>query len=143
MLDSAKAFIQACDAKGLKYREPRELDSGKTRVTLGVNGSAGNSYDVQFIFDTDNEGVWVYVPGLMRTDKEHYAQMLITCNKLNCQYRWLKFILDKDMDVCIETDAVIDLQSAGPVCTELFSRIMSIAGKAYPTLMKIQWGGNG
>ena len=141
MLESAKAFMRACDEKGLKYRDPRDLDSGKSKVTLGVTGSAGNTYEVQYVFDDDNESVWLYVPGLLRTDKEHYAQMLIACNRLNNQYRWLKFILDKDMDICIETDAVIDLQSVGPVCTELFYRIMSITKSAYPTLMKIQWGG--
>ena len=48
MQSTARDFIRACDREGIKYKDPRTTDSGKPAVTLGVNGSHGNSYNVGF-----------------------------------------------------------------------------------------------
>lgn len=140
MLRTAKAFMRACDAKGIKYKDSRDLESGKSMVVCGVNGSSGNSYDVLFVFDQDEESVAVRVYGLTRANKDNYAKILLTINQLNNKFRWYKFEIDDDNDVNMECDAVIDVDSAGEVCTELFYHCMGIAKDAYPMLMKAQWG---
>lgn len=135
MLRTARAFMRACDEKGLKYKNQRDLDSGKSLVVCGVNGSAGNTYDVMFIFDQDEESVAVRVYKLTSCNKENFARVLITVNQLNNKFRWYKFVIDDDRDVNMECDAVIDVDSAGEVCTELLYHCMGIAKDAYPMLI--------
>lgn len=140
MLRTARAFMRACDEKGLKYKNQRDLDSGKSLVVCGVNGSAGNTYDIMFVFDQDEKSVAVRVYALTNCDKDSFARMLITVNQLNNKFRWFKFEIDDDKDVNMEADAVIDLDTAGEVCTELLYHCMGIAKDAYPILMKAKWG---
>ena len=140
MLNTARNFIKVCDRKGIKYHEPRDTDSGKTLVTLGVNGSHGNSYDVDFFFDKDEKAVGVRVFRFTKANDNNYAKMLLACNELNVKYRWIKFCIDSDQDVNIEMDAVIDDYSAGEICAELFYRVMDIAKDSYPVFMRAQWG---
>ena len=140
MLSTAKTFIRACDKKGVKYHEPRDLDSGKTLVTLGVNGSYGNTYDVDYFFDKDGKSVGIRVFRFTSCTDDNFAKMILACNELNVKYRWVKFCIDDDKDVNIEMDAVIDNVTAGDICVELFYRVMDIAKDSYPILMKSQWG---
>lgn len=141
ILASARNFMRACDQEGLKYQDPYSLESGKTVVVLGVNGSHGNSYDVKFLFDTDDKGVGIRVYRFSAANKDNFARLILACNQLNVKYRWLKFCIDDDRDLNIEMDAVISPSTAGEVCTELFYHITSIAKDAYPVIMKAQWGG--
>lgn len=140
MQSTAIDFIRTCDREGLKYKEPRTTDSGKTAVTLGVSGSHGNSYNVGFYFDTDEKGVAVRVYQFTACNDSNYAKMLLACNQLNNKYRWLKFVIDDDRDINIEADCIISPTTAGTVCTEMFYHVMGIAKDAYPILMKAQWG---
>lgn len=132
--------MRACDLKGLKYKNERDLDSGKSMVVCGVNGSNGNTYDMVFIFDQDEESVALRVYGLTKCNSDNFARTLLAVNELNNKFRWFKFEIDKDKDVNMECDAVIDISTAGEVCTELVYHCMSIAKDAYPILMKAQWG---
>lgn len=140
MQGTARDFIRACDREGLKYKEPRTTDSGKTAVTLGVNGAHGNSYNVGFYFDTNETGVAVRVYQLTASNESNYAKMLLACNQLNNKYRWVKFVIDDDRDINMEADCVISPTTAGTVCVEMFYHFMGIAKDAYPVLMKAQWG---
>lgn len=139
MLRTAKAFMRACDQEGLKYKDTRDLDSGKSLVVCGVNSSNGNTYDVNFVFDADEGSVGLRVYGFAHCDKDSYARTLLTANQLNVKYRWFKFCIDKDNDVNMESDAVIDVSTAGDVCVELLKRCMGIAKDAYPVLMSAIW----
>ena len=140
MLRTAREFMRACDASGLKYKDDRELDSGKYLVVCGVNGSSGNSYDVMFLFDQDEESVGLRVYGLAKCNRDSYAKALLKVNALNDRFRWFKFVIDKDNDINMEMDAVITPRTAGDVCTELLRRCMSVAKDAYPELMRVLWG---
>ena len=142
MVSTALAFVRACEAEGYKHDDPRDVgDQGKTDVTLGVSGSAGNSYKVRFIFDEDGESVAVRVFGFVKATGDSFAKLLVLCNQLNDKYRWVKFCIDDDKDLNIEADCVITERTAGTVCCEMFGHVMSIAKKAYPEFMKAIWGG--
>ena len=141
MQSTARDFIRACDREGIKYKDPRTTDSGKTAVTLGVTGSHGNSYNVGFYFDTNETGVAIRVYQFTACNDSNYARMLLACNELNNKYRWVKFVIDDDRDINIEADCVVSPSTAGTVCVEMFYHFMGIAKEAYPVLMRAQWGG--
>ena len=67
------------------------------------------------------------------------AKGLITCNELNAKYRWVKFYLDKDKDVCVSLDAYIDEHTVGEECLNLVRRMINISDEAYPLFMKALW----
>ncbi len=140
MQSTARDFIRACDREGIKYKDPRTTESGKTAVTLGVNGSHGNSYNVGFYFDKNETGVAIRVYQFTACKESNYAKMLLACNELNNKYRWVKFVIDDDLDINIEADCVVSPTTAGTVCVEMFYHFMGIAKEAYPVLMKAVWG---
>ena len=92
------------------------------------------------IFDKDGEGLvalrcWSF--GKVPEGKR--GALLEACNKLNSDYRWVKFYIDDDGDIATSLDAVIDIDTVGPEVIQLVSRMVSIYDGAYPTLMKATW----
>ena len=61
------------------------------------------------------------------------------CNRLNAEYRWVKFYLDKDGDVNAAIDAVISEDDCGEACMNLVHRIIRIVDDAYPEIAKTRW----
>ena len=67
------------------------------------------------------------------------AAALVLCNEMNNTWRWVKFYIDRDGDIRVQDDAVIDLSSVGDECDELVSRMVDIIDKAYPDFMRLKW----
>lgn len=139
MLRTAEAFMEACRAQEWKWKDSRDLENGKSLVVCGINGE-DTHYDVRFFFDQTEESVAIRVFGITRATQETFAKLLITCNQLNNKFHWMKFCIDDDQDVNVEHDAVISVESAGEVCVELLRWLMGIVDKAYPDLMRAQYG---
>lgn len=139
MLKTAQAFMKACEAKDWHYKDARDLENGKSVVVCGISGQ-DTRYDIRFFFDQDETSVAVRVFGLTRVQKDAYARVLLCANSLNLKFRWVKFCIDKDDDLNLEHDAVVNTDNAGEVCVEILGRFMGIVDKAYPVIMKAQYG---
>lgn len=100
------------------------------------------SIDVLIFVDEDGGSVHVQTEPIVHVPDNRLAQLLVACNTLNKQYRWLKFYIDDENDVMVNIDAVIDSVTAGDECMELAIRTINIVDSAYPTLMQALWGGN-
>ena len=128
-------YMKAMDRKGIKYTDVDEF-----RVRVSYSGDNTNKIDVNVIFDKDGEGLvalrcWSF--GKVPEGKR--GALLEACNKLNSDYRWVKFYIDDDGDIATSLDAVIDIDTVGPEVIQLVSRMVSIYDGAYPTLMKATW----
>ncbi len=129
------AFMAEMDRKGIKY-----TDVDENRVSVSYSGDNTNGIKVNVIFDKDGDNLvalrcWSFgkVPANKRT------VVMEACNSLNNQYRWVKFYIDEDGDVCTALDAVVDISTVGAECIQLVSRMVDIYDNGYPVLMKACW----
>lgn len=134
-MDYKSAFLREMDRQGIRYS-----DDGEFRVSVSYSGDNTNSIKINVIFDKDGEGLvalrcWSF--GSIPSGKR--GTILEGCNKLNTEYRWVKFYVDNDGDLSVGMDAVVDIDSVGKECVQLVKRMVSIYDDAYPVLMKIVW----
>ena len=73
-----------------------------------------------------------------RVLKIRHQKMLEALNTLNLKYRFLRFYLDDDGNVCVAYDFPrrFDDASIGEAAFEILIRTVDIVSKAYPTLME-------
>lgn len=135
MYREAQLYCAALDRKKIKHDDIVTLDSGKFDVETRWN-LEDTSIAVRCIFDKDGHTVAVRAYRFSKANDNNYAKILFACNKLNNRFRWVKFVIDDDNDVNIETDAIVDEHSVGEVLTTLVNQMCSIADDAYPILMK-------
>ena len=71
-----------------------------------------------------------------RVPEEKIADLLVVCNDLNCQYKWVTYYMDEDHDIVIHNDALLTPETADEVAFELLVRLVKIAEDAKPQVMK-------
>ena len=127
-------FLRACDAEGLRYR-----DIDDNRVIISYRGDNTNDIDIHVIFDSDGDPlVALRCWSFGGTDPAKRLEYLECCNSLNTTYRWVKFYIDKDGDIAVSDDAVVDDDSAGPEVIQLVRRMVGIYDDAFIPLMRVK-----
>ena len=142
MIYKATKLIQAAmDEKGIKYAVDETDRSSFLTAAFGVDN--GPNVSVRFISNDNDNDVAVRLYCLLNSvSEDKCANVLKVINELNCKYRFVKFVLDKDNDVSIECDIPLESgdEYVGKEACEIFIRIMKIADDAYPQLMHALWG---
>lgn len=137
---ATKLIMQEMDRKGIKYSAEDYEDRSIIFAGFGIEN--GPNVRVQFISLDDDNDVAIRVFRLVNNVAEDkVAKMLEAINECNCEFRFLKFVLDKDRDVNVEFELpqTSDDASVGPQACEMFIRTMKILDKAYPKFMKVIW----
>lgn len=140
MYKATKLIAQAMDDAGLKYRADENEKNSYIIAGFGVDN--GPDVRVQFISTDNDNDVAIRLFGLVGIKDE--AKKVAVCtvlNQLNAKYRYLKFVLDKDGDVNVEYDLALRTsdEKVGPICCEVFIRMMKIIDEAYPMIMRAMW----
>lgn len=139
MRQEAEAYIKLMDEKGVRHDDIVILKSGKfdveTRWDLDETTVA-----VRAVFDDDGHTVAVRCFRLAHAKEDRFIDVLKICNELNNRFRWVKFVIDKDNDINVEIDCIVNEETAGEVVLELVQRLCSIVDEAYPELMKTIYG---
>jgi len=137
MFKATQAIYQALKQEdGLKvFTDETEHTS---RVWLQFSIKNGGSYRISFINSDDDSDTEIRVYSLISADEEHRSKLLPVLNKLNCQYRFVKFTCDDDGDVNLEYDYPIRSNPATSAM-EMVIRIVKIIDQAYPELMRVMW----
>lgn len=135
MANYKAATLRYLDGKNIKYN-----DSDEFHIVVPFSGDNIKSFRVHINFDKDGEGmIQAYAWDIGNFSGDNYAKGLIICNELNCKYRWVKFYLDSDKDVCVSLDAYVDIETVGEEVLNLIHRIVRIGDEAYPAFMKALW----
>lgn len=71
-----------------------------------------------------------------RVPEDKLADVIFTCNELNCRYKWVTFYVDKDNDVVFHDDAILSVDDADEEAFELLVRILKIGDDVKPVIMK-------
>jgi len=127
----------AADAKLKVFTEESETSS---MVWLQFGIKNGGSYRIRFISRDDDNDVAVRVFGLISVDSEEQkAKVLPVLNRLNNEYRFIKFVMDKDGDVNLEYDYMADCPDPSASALEAVLRIVKMVDDTYPELMRAMW----
>ena len=110
-----------------------------SQVWLQFGLTNGGSYRIRFISRDDDNDVAVRVFELISVEESRQSKILPVINELNSDYRFFKFILDKDGDVNVEYDYFLDCPNPAASARELVIRISNIVDEAYPKLMRALW----
>ncbi len=134
-LEECKAsLIALLNATGIKYDLPED---GKVIIVISGDNVKGVKYIVSF----DESGSTVNITGLdIASFGDKLAQGFVTVNRLNLEYRWIKFVIHGDGDLISLVDAVIEPGTAGEEIMQLIGRNVHILDEVYPEIMKEIWG---
>ncbi|MBE5938102.1 MAG: YbjN domain-containing protein [Lachnospiraceae bacterium] len=131
---AAKVVGAYFDAKGVKYEV---IDEDGAVLKLGFSMDNRDGIRLIVRFDSDSEGVSVKAYDLAKFQEDKKQKMFEVCNKLNAQYRWVKFYVDEsDNTITVEEDAVIQLDSCGEEVYQCCFQVVAIADEAYPEIMR-------
>lgn len=130
MLPCAELFNDLLKSKEL-HSEYRELDEGKSMITFPYEGQ-----NFRCIFSGDKGEYLSLRLFFEKVPDDKYADVLLVCNALNAQYKWVKFYIDKDNEIALEDDALLSIESAAAEAFELLIRMISIFKDVKPSFMK-------
>ena len=138
---AAQVFASFLDSKDLKYEIVKE-DESMTVLKTGVGLENTQRVLVVFYFDNSCDNVAVRAGSFIDPiPSAKVSKALEAINKINREYRWLKFTMDTDDNtITAAIDAVIQLDSCAEECYELFMRTANIVDSAYPEMMAALWG---
>ncbi len=137
MFRATNEICRAFDAKGIKYTTDESEKNSRVISQWGVKN--GTDYRIQYISNDDDSDVSIRVFTLLHIEDDKIAPIVVALNKLNCTYRYVKFVLDDDCDVNVEFDLPLHTDNIGEICVEMTSRFVNIIDDAYPVLMKALW----
>lgn len=133
MTDYKQAYLRHMDSNGITYRN---FDEHTVSVSYRCDNIS--SVTVFVFFDRNGKNLVRFVAGhLVSFRGEKRAPGITLCNDLNARYRWVKFYLDENSELVVQSDAIVDLNNAGSICAEIVSRMVNIIDEAYPAIMKV------
>ena len=134
MNECAELFADFITSKNLTFDSSVDND-GDSLVNFPYDGRIARCY-----FSGDDGRYLTIYYYLENTPEEKIPDVLYLCNELNAQYKWVKFYLDSDNDVVLQTDALLTPMSAADVAFEILARLLDIYKEAKPTIMKTIYG---
>ncbi|MBR5095030.1 MAG: YbjN domain-containing protein [Oscillospiraceae bacterium] len=128
-------YLAYMDQKGIRY-----TDRDDRTVRVVYTGDNLKSIPVYVFFDKDGEGlVTLRCWDIAKIPESKKTAAILACNELNNKYRWVKFYVDSDNDVCAQIDAYIDEETCGYECASLVNRVVNIVDEGYPVFMRVLW----
>ena len=135
MNQAAQNFISYLNEKGVRHTVDEITDN--TVVAVGYT-LENTSAKASIFFSDDNKHIAMRCFDVVKAPKDKFANLIICCNKANLEYRWAKFVINDDMEVSAQLDAIINEDDSAEVY-ELMIRILDIVDKTYPDFMKAIW----
>lgn len=135
MFRSIKEIHQAFDRAGIKHK----VEENRSHWIL-ITGMTGDHSKYQFLFiKSDDKGNDVVVRSLpiVSVPRSRYDQAYELLNSLQQEYRFIKFILDKDGDVIVAYDFPVAYPDIGQGAVEILLRMAKIVDNCYPKLARL------
>lgn len=134
MNECAELFADFLTSKGLTFDTTIDSD-GDSLVNFPYDGRIARCY-----FSGDDGRYLTIYYYFENTPEDKVPDLIYTCNELNSQYKWVRFYLDNDNDIVLQSDALLTPMSAADVAFEILVRLLDIGKEAKPTIMKAIYG---
>ena len=132
MFKAIREIHQTFDKKGLKHKVEQKGDHW---VLLSGMSGDGDTYIYLFI-KTDDSGNDVAVRSLPlgKVSRSNTGRVLELLNSFQQEYRFAKFVLDKDNDVMVQYDFSVAQPNLGEAAAEIMLRLTRILDNCVPKL---------
>ena len=120
-----RLFTEALKSEGIKYT----LSDDKPSVFIKYNGDNFNSLTFSFFFDEDGESVSLKVFSIAQFTKSQLPDAYEFCNKMNNDWRWIRFYVDSDDEFTADMDANLSANNGGKECVDILHRAVRIVDK--------------
>ena len=131
---AAKITAAYFDSKNMDFMISEDFTSITTQFDLentdGIN--------VFIRFDPDDHTVNLTTSNIITFPETKLPEMLALSNALNCQFRWIKFVVDEqNKSIIAQDDAVIQLDSCGEEVFECSLHFAKIVDADYPLITAV------
>ena len=108
-------------------------------VWLQFTVENGAPYRIHFLVSDEDNDVSMRVFSLVKVEEEKRDNVIQVLNNLNVQYRYTKFVCDKDGDVNVEYDYPLTGSNPAESAEEMVIRFAQIVREAFPQIMRAVW----
>ncbi|MBE6633390.1 MAG: YbjN domain-containing protein [Ruminococcaceae bacterium] len=126
------AFLKKLDAEKVKY----STDGDRPVVRIYYNGANFRNVCFSFVFDEDGLSAGLRAFSVAQFRKDELSDAHEFCNRMNSEYRWVRFFVDSDRELTVALDAVLTPETVASVCYELLERAVSIVDSVCKELKK-------
>lgn len=130
MLTCAELFTKLLTSKEMNFNV-HTFDDGDILVEFPYRGKTA-----KLVFAGKNGEYLSLYMQYESIPEDKFAEVLLVCNQLNAQYKWVKFYIDKDNDLMLQTDALLSTSTADEEAFEMLVRMIEISEKAKGEIMK-------
>ena len=135
---ATRKIERAAKEKELRYSID-ETDTSSV-LNIGFDGDVAKNLKIRFISRDDDNDFSVRCFSIANAPEAKVDAVLKVLNDANNDYRFAKFVLDKDNDINVEYDFPQEGSDIGEAAMELVVRFVSIIDRVYPKLMAAIWG---
>lgn len=126
----ANLFVNNLKSKNLNFQSGTDRD-GDSVVEFPYQGK------ITKIFFAGEGGRYMSLYLVYeRVPEDKVADLIYTCNELNCRYKWITFYVDRDNDIVLHDDAILSEENAADEAFELLVRTLKIGDEVKPQIMK-------
>lgn len=131
---AAKVTAAFFDSKNLHYEM---LGDDREAIRAGFSMKNREAIRVVMIFSDDNTDVKIRAYEVAKVPEGRAEKVYQVCNKLNRQYRWVKFYYNEDdRNIIAEDDVIIQLDNCGDEALQSCVQMVRIIDDAYPEIMR-------
>ena len=120
-----KEFTDFMDEHDIRYTV---MDENDNMVYLAFGGDQDTYVMVDFDEDDEDDAQSVHFSslGFASVERSNIPAALVTLNKVNSNYRWVKFFLRDDNKLCADCDAMVFPGTVGQECFHSAGRMSNI-----------------
>lgn len=127
-----KLFLKKLDELKIHY----VLEEERPVVRIHYNGTYFRDVTFAFVFDEDGLSIGLRVFSIAQFKKSELMDAYEFCNRINSEYRWVRFYIDGDRELTASLDAVVSPETTAAVCHQLLARAVNIVDSVCRELNK-------
>ncbi len=139
MFSSTRKFLESLDKSDIKYSYMGVDNDNQEKVNVSYSYSGG-SLKATIFFTEKNEECNIRIWNLIDFKAAYLESAYRICNEINSKYKLAKFYVDtSDNSITVSMDVIIrEDYSAGDICKEALTRVVSICDDAYELLKDLE-----
>ena len=135
MKSEMELFLKILEEKEIKTWRVEEGEKDYY-VVLGM-GMENTNFHLAAIFSKDEHTVALRIYDFIHVTEDQMPMALLGCNTFNKNKKWVRFYVDKDGDIVVANDMIVDELTAGEEVFELMMRMAFNADEAYKEINKV------
>ncbi len=118
----------------LNREDIRYLTLSEKIVQAVFRGENVESILVYLTFEAEGRDVALRIPQILRVPPAQREKMYRTCSEFNRNFRWLRFYVDEQNELCASTDSMLLETTGARDCYEIMMRAVCLVDDIYPRL---------